>query len=173
MVPSFSTFNAAAGMFVTGFIVLAVWYSNTWNSGYLPINSNRIFDHFAKPYNVSAVLDERGMYHEERYLSYSAPYTTAAKALVYGFFFASYSAVVTHVALHHRYEFKMGLLSLFKELQFSKLLVKLRLRKPSPDDEPVTPSQGQSEYRDIHNRLMAAYREGSRNGGICAPSSSP
>ncbi|PHH70156.1 hypothetical protein CDD82_7303 [Ophiocordyceps australis] len=160
MVPSFSTFNAAAGMFVTGFIVLAVWYSNTWNSGYLPINSNRIFDHFGKAYNVSAVLDERGMYDEERYLNYSAPYTTAAKALVYGFFFASYSAVVTHVVLHHRYEFKMGLKSLFRELQFKKLLVKLRLKKkPASDDDALTPGQGQSEYRDIHNRLMAAYQE--------------
>jgi hypothetical protein len=69
-------------MFITGLFVLAVWYTNTWNTGYLPINSNRVYDHFGKLYNVSATLDKRGMFDLEKYNKYSAPYMSASQCLV-------------------------------------------------------------------------------------------
>lgn len=31
--------NATIGMFLTGFMVLGIYYSNSWLTGYLPINS--------------------------------------------------------------------------------------------------------------------------------------
>jgi len=31
--------NWAAGVFATFPIIIALWYTNVWNTGYLPINS--------------------------------------------------------------------------------------------------------------------------------------
>ncbi|KAM4055624.1 OPT oligopeptide transporter protein [Hirsutella rhossiliensis] len=52
MIPSFATFNAVAGMFITGLFVLGVWYTL---------------------YNVSRTLDDRGMFDLTKYMDYSAP----------------------------------------------------------------------------------------------------
>lgn len=145
MVPSFSTFNCAAGMFLSGFIILGIWYTNSWNTGYLPIVTNRTYDHFGKLYNVSRTIDERGFYDHEAYMKYSAPYIGAANAMNYGFFFAVYSAIIAHVALNHRYEIMTGFKSLFASFRRKK------------DDESGNPNRA---YDDVHNRLMAAYPEG-------------
>ncbi|KJZ71897.1 hypothetical protein HIM_08742 [Hirsutella minnesotensis 3608] len=144
MVPSFTTFNAVAGMFITGLFVLGVWFTNTWNTGYLPINTNLVHDHFGKMYNVSRALDEHGMFDLKKYLNYSAPYMGAANALLYGWFFAIYTGIITHVILYQRYEITMGFRNLFRSLRF---------RKKSNDEAPA------GEYSDVHNRLMAAYPE--------------
>ncbi|KHO01579.1 Tetrapeptide transporter, OPT1/isp4 [Metarhizium album ARSEF 1941] len=152
MIPSFSTFNFAGGMFITGLFILGVWYSNTWNTAYLPINSNRIYDHFGKLYNVSRTLDNRGMFDLEKYSKYSAPYMTAANSLVYGFFFAIYAAVITHVVLYHRYELKMGFKNLVKGLRW-------RRNKKEGETEQGNQRAADGEYLDIHNRLMSAYPE--------------
>ncbi|GKT94561.1 OPT oligopeptide transporter [Colletotrichum tofieldiae] len=58
MVPFFSTFNKFLGAFFSMFIVLAIWYTNTYNTGYLPINSNKVYDHFGALYNVSRAVNE-------------------------------------------------------------------------------------------------------------------
>lgn len=156
MVPAFSTFNTACGMFVTGLFVLAVWYTNTWNTGYLPINSNRIYDHFGSLYNVSRTIDARGMYDEEKYTAYSAPYMGAANALIYGFFFAIYSAVITHVFLYHRYELRMGFKNLWNSMKWKRN--KTQAEGSADADGTIRANAG--EYKDVHNRLMAAYPEG-------------
>lgn len=153
MVPSFSTFNAAAGMFVTGLFIAGVWYTNTWNTGYLPIISNRIYDHHGKLYNVSRTLDSKGMYDAAKYSAYSAPYMSAGNSLIYGFFFAVYAAIITHVFLYHRYEVAMGFKNLWQSLKWKK-------KSSSSDaegDDTVRSNDG--EYQDVHNRLMAAYPE--------------
>lgn len=155
IVPSFSSFNSSAGMFLTGFFILALWYSNTWNTGYIPINSNKTWDHFGKRYNVSRTIDDRGMYDEAKYMQYSAPYLSAANSLVYGFFFAVYAAVVTHVLLYHRYEVAMGFKNLWSSLRFRK---KTETAEEDVDaDGTVRANSG--EYKDVHNRLMAVYPE--------------
>ena len=151
MIPSFATFNAVAGMFVTGLFVLGVWYTNTWNTGFLPINTNRVYDHFGKLYNVSRTLDDRGMFDLNKYMGYSAPYMGAANALLYGFFFAIYTAILTHVVLYQRYEVTMGFRNLFRSL---------RIRKNKATSENSNSQTTEGEYSDVHNRLMAAYPEG-------------
>ncbi|KAK3331417.1 OPT oligopeptide transporter [Apodospora peruviana] len=140
MVPAFSTLNRAFGMWLFGFVIMAVWYTNTWNTGYLPINSNRVFDHFGQLYNVSRAINDHGMYDHDKYMEYSAAYLGAANAVLYGCFFAIYSAAITHVFLFHRYEITMG----FKNLWAS-------LRRRTRDET--------GQYKDVHNRLMSAYPE--------------
>lgn len=153
MVPSFSTFNSAGGMFLAGLVVLAIWYTNTWNTGYLPINNNRVYDHFGKLYNVSRTLDSRGLMDLDKYRQYSAPYMSAGNILTYGSFFAIYSAVVTHVILYHRYELTMGFKNLFRGLRW-------RRGKGRTENEQQNERANDGEYLDVHNRLMAAYPEG-------------
>ncbi len=140
MVPAFSTINRALGMWIFGFVIMGVWYTNTWNTGYLPINTNRVWDHYGKLYNVSRTINEKGMYDHEKYMNYSAAYLGAANAIVYGCFFAIYSAAVTHVFLFHRYEISTG----FKNMWAN-------LRKKNRD--------AAEDYKDVHNRLMASYPE--------------
>lgn len=145
MVPAFSTFNKVLGMFIWGLIIMAVYFTNTWNTGYLPIVSNRVFDHFGEYYNVSRTLDDRGMYDHEKYMNYSAAYLGAANTVLYAAFFGIYTAAITHVILFHRYEITMG---------FKNLWASIRRKKPGAVEG--------GEYKDVHNRLMAAYPEGMR-----------
>lgn len=157
MIPSFSTFNAVGGMFLTGFLIAGVWYSNTWNTGYLPVISNRIYDHYGKLYNVSRTLDSHGMYDEAKYKAYSAPYMTAGNSLVYGFFFAVYSAIVTHVVLYHRYEIAMGFKNLWQGIRWGRKKSSNTEIVDGAADDTIRANEG--EYQDVHNRLMAAYPE--------------
>ncbi|ORY65133.1 OPT oligopeptide transporter [Pseudomassariella vexata] len=148
MVPAFTTFNTALGGFLFGLVILGIYYTNTWNTGYLPINSNRVYDHFGKLYNVSRTLDHRGMYDHDKYMNYSAAYLGAAITVVYGAFFGVYAAAITHVVLFHRCEIMMGLKNLWRTF-FHK-------RASGGENEN---DSGQDDYADVHNRLMAAYPE--------------
>lgn len=58
VLPFFNIVNGWIGMFIGAPIILAMWYTNTYNTGYLPIISNRVFDHGGKAYNVSRAIGE-------------------------------------------------------------------------------------------------------------------
>ena len=143
MVPWFSTVNRTLGMWLFGFVIMGIYYTNTWNTGYLPINSNRVFDHFGQLYNVSMAIDDKGLFDKEKYMSYSAPYIGAANAIVYGTFFGLYTATLVHVALFHRYEITTG---------FKNMWATIRRKKRGSESND-------GEYMDVHNRLMKNYPE--------------
>jgi hypothetical protein len=135
MVPFFNTINRFTGVVISGFVVAGIWYSNTFNTGYLPINSNKVYDHFGKFYNVTRTLDHRGMFDAEKYSAYSPAYMAAGNLVAYAFFFAIYSATISYAIMYHRHEIKMGLKNLFRRGE-------------------------REEYNDVHNRLMSVYPEG-------------
>ncbi|AOW05647.1 OPT oligopeptide transporter protein-domain-containing protein [Yarrowia lipolytica] len=87
--PISSLVLGVSGMFVAGFIILAVWYTNTQYAGYLPINSADVFDNTGLPFNVSRILTNNE-FDEAKYRAYSPPYYAAANLVVYGAFFAVY-----------------------------------------------------------------------------------
>jgi len=142
MVPFFSTFNLFLGMFVSMFVVIAIYYTNAFSTGYLPINSNRTFDHFGKRYKVKSIIDEFGIFDSAKYQQYSPPFLSSANIVVYMFFFAMYSATVTYGILYHRHEIAMGCRDLWHNV---------RHRKGSENT--------QKSELDVHNRLMKAYKE--------------
>lgn len=146
MYPSFSIFNLAVGMWISGLAMLAVWYTNTWNTGYLPINTNQAFDHFGMVYNVSQTIDERGLYDHEKFMKYSAPYLSPASMTQYTLFFCIYSAVIAQIILYHRYEVALGFKGLWRSIRWGK--------KHGEDEE------GEEEFTDVHSRLMRSYTEG-------------
>lgn len=140
MVPFFSTFNRFIGAFASFWIVLAFWYSNVYNTGYLPINTNRVYDNMGKLYNISRAVDDKGMFDQQGYENYSPPFLGAGNVVIYMFFFAIYTSTLTYAILYHRHEIAMGFKVLFKSL-----------RKKTPlENEHIL---------DVHNRLMKSYKE--------------
>jgi len=140
MVPFFNIANKFIGAFISFFVILGVWFSNNYYTGYLPINSNRVFDHFGKLYNVSHAINEKGLFDPEKFEAYSPAYLSAGFAILYLFFFSLYPAVISYAYLYHRHEIAMGFRNLFNSFRKNKNI--------------------EHEYTDVHNRLMSAYPEG-------------
>ena len=136
-------------MFIFMFPILAVWWTNAWNTAYLPINTNRTFDRFGQFYNVSRAINDQGHFDKESYEAYSPAYMSAANAIVYLAFFAVYSAVFSYAILFHRHEIALGFRNMYHSLPGWKFWKK---RDQAEEDE----SRG---YVDLHNRLMSQYPE--------------
>ncbi|KEZ42704.1 hypothetical protein SAPIO_CDS5969 [Scedosporium apiospermum] len=151
MVPFFSTFNVFLGTFFSMFVIIAIYYTNTFNTGFLPINSNRTYDHFGKIYKVASIIDERGIFDGEKYEQYSPPFLSAGNAVVYLFFFAVYSATVTYGILYHRHEIMLGLRDAWSAIKWKK--------NKNGDDQEITQEKADRDALDIHNRLMSSYKE--------------
>ncbi|KAL2257875.1 hypothetical protein VTK26DRAFT_9059 [Humicola hyalothermophila] len=159
MVPFFSTFNMFLGAFGSMFIVIALYYTNAFNTSYLPINSNKPFDHFGQSYNVSAIIDDKGIFDAEKYKAYSPPFLSAGNVVVYMFFFALYTATVTYGYLYHRHEIMMGLRDAGRSVkQWWTRIRRRRLRSGGDSDTAVSVDED-ANMLDVHNRLMRAYRE--------------
>jgi hypothetical protein len=82
VVPFYVTLNMFIGAVLGGITIAAMYWTNTYNTGYLPINTNVMYNHNATVYNVSAILDERGLLDEKKYQEYS-PVFIAASSLTY------------------------------------------------------------------------------------------
>jgi len=104
--PLLSPFWAALNVFA-GFVIFfwicvpAIYYTNTWYTGYLPLMDANVYDRFGANYNVSLVLNADGTFNEEGYKAYSPPYLGASFSFVYGTSFAAITSVITHVYLWH------------------------------------------------------------------------
>lgn len=142
MVPFFSTFNMFVGCFVTGLAIAGFYYGNIYHTAYLPVNSNAPFDHFGLPYNVSAILDERGIIDNVKYQAYSPPFLSAGNSVLYMMFFGVYTSTITYGVLYHHREIAMG----FRDLVNSF--------RPSKKDQVE-----KGRVLDVHNRLMKVYPE--------------
>ncbi|KAL4874660.1 OPT oligopeptide transporter protein-domain-containing protein [Aspergillus karnatakaensis] len=137
VVPFHVTVNMVFGMAIGGVVIIGMYWTNAYNTGYLPINTNSMFNHFGKAYNVSMILDERGWLDEAKYQAYSPVYLAASSLTMYFYFFAMYAATVSYAYLYHRHDIALGFRSLVKGF-----------RKGDTSD-----------FKDVHSRLMAAYRE--------------
>ncbi|KAK3372999.1 OPT oligopeptide transporter protein-domain-containing protein [Lasiosphaeria ovina] len=144
MVPFFSTFNYFMGALISMPIIAAIYYSNAFNTGYLPINSNRPFDHFGNPYKVKSIINDDGIFDSEKYQAYSPPFLSAANVVVYMFFFAMYSATVAYGVLYHRREITMGLRDAWNSIK--------------PKKNRKVENERKTDL-DVHNRLMKVYKE--------------
>lgn len=140
MIPFFSTFNKFIGAFCSMFVVLALWYTNAYNTAYLPINSSRFYDNQAFQYSASRVVGEDRMLDHEAYEEYSPPFISAGNIVLFLSYFALYTALLTWVILYHRREIVAGAKSLWASI-----------RGKSEAETVRVP--------DVHNRLMESYRE--------------
>ncbi|KAM7192183.1 OPT oligopeptide transporter domain containing protein [Rhypophila sp. PSN 637] len=145
VLPFYSIFNYFIGTFLSEFVILGIYYTNTFNTAYLPMNSNAPYDDFGKRYDVQAIIDERGIFDGKKYAAYSPPFLSAATAVVYMFFFALYSATITYGYLYHRHEIMLGLRGCWRDVR----------KKTNAESEEIN----DLNRLDVHNRLMAAYKE--------------
>ena len=65
--PFYSIFDSFLSTLLTFPIVIAIWYTNTWNTAYIPINSNGVYDNTGARYHVSNAINERGLFDETTY----------------------------------------------------------------------------------------------------------
>ncbi|KAH7327313.1 OPT oligopeptide transporter protein-domain-containing protein [Rhexocercosporidium sp. MPI-PUGE-AT-0058] len=135
MVPFFNTANKFAGMFMSMFVVLGLCYTNSYNTSYLPINTNRVWDRFWARCNVSSTIDSRGIFDPVKYEAYSPASLGAANLVVYLVYFGIYSAAISYSFLYHGHEIRMGFKNLYKSIASQKI------RRISQVERPTLPSE--------------------------------
>ncbi|ORX37519.1 OPT oligopeptide transporter protein-domain-containing protein [Kockovaella imperatae] len=144
-IPTFSIINMFFGILIGAIMVLACYYSNAWNTGYIPINSNAAWSNTAERYNVSKILDSKHQFQDELFQDYSQPWMSAGFVISYLWYFALYSATITWVLLYHRHD----IVAAFRSFKNS---VRKLMKKPLEDNEDDL-------SEDIHYRLMQVYPE--------------
>jgi OPT family small oligopeptide transporter len=133
--PFYSIFNSFLGSLFTFPVVLVIWYTNTWNTAYIPINSNHVFDNTGASYQVLKVVDKNGLFNETAYKTYSPMYLATGNSFLYGMYFAVYTATITHTFLFNRRE----IVASFKDL--------------------ISRKSAFHNSKDVHTRLMRSYKE--------------
>ncbi|POR37850.1 Sexual differentiation process protein isp4 [Tolypocladium paradoxum] len=134
--PLFTLMNFSAGMAIMGFVVAPVLYfGNVWNGGYLPINSNKVYDNTGRFYEIHRILGPDFTIDEAAYRAYSVPWLSTTQVLNLVSYFTLYVAVPFHMLLWFRKDIMDGLRSLW-------------CRKTRAE-----------QFSDVHNRLMSAYPE--------------
>ena len=72
-----------------------------WNTAYLPISTNTLFDRFGSPYGVTNVLGADGTLDASAYSQYSPVYLPIAVVMTYVALMMVATAALTHTALYH------------------------------------------------------------------------
>ncbi|KAF9045786.1 OPT oligopeptide transporter [Hymenopellis radicata] len=90
--------------FVFFFWVLtpALYYSNAWDSMYMPISSRGSYTNTGATYDVSRIVNPDATFNEEAYKAYSPLFLSTTFAISYGLSFASITATLTHAFLYFR-----------------------------------------------------------------------
>lgn len=101
--PWWAEANIFAG-FVAFFWILtpALYYSNAWDSKYMPISSRGSYDHFGATYDVTKIVNPDATFNEAAYKAYSPLFISTTFAISYGLSFASITATITHAFLYFR-----------------------------------------------------------------------
>ncbi|KAF8549183.1 OPT superfamily oligopeptide transporter [Imleria badia] len=78
-----------------------MYYTNTWNLAYFPINDDNPYDRFGNYYNISLVVDSSNRFNVTAYNEYSPLYLPATYAMTYLLAFALSTCVLVHTVLYH------------------------------------------------------------------------
>ncbi|KAF9023394.1 OPT superfamily oligopeptide transporter [Hymenopellis radicata] len=89
--------------FVFFFWILApiIYFTNTFNSAYLPISAYYSYDNTGSAYDASAVVTD-GKFDVEKYRAYSPLFVSSTLAIEYGLAFAAFPALIVHTLLWYR-----------------------------------------------------------------------
>lgn len=137
--PFFAIANNYLGTLLAGACVIpAIYFTNLYYTGYLPINSSRLFTNKGEEYEVTKILTNNVLDHD-KYQSYSLPFYSAANLVVYGAFFALYPALIVHAALYHRETLWKGVTGIWTSIKAKERTI--------------------DQFTDAHSRMMAQYDE--------------
>ncbi|GAA5863764.1 hypothetical protein JCM8547_006058 [Rhodosporidiobolus lusitaniae] len=103
IVPWWAEVNIFAAFAIAFWIIAPImYYTNVWESAYLPISTSSVYDRFGTPYDTSAVVDAGHMkLNETAYQEYSQLFLPITYATVYGIAFMLASGVIVHTILYH------------------------------------------------------------------------
>lgn len=129
--PWWVTANMFGAVVIFFWIVVPIlYYTNVWDSKYLPMMSSTTFDHFGKSYNVSRVLSKPSLvFNETSYEAYSPLMVPFSYLMSFALSFAAVIALFIHCFLYHGKD----------------IIAKLKDSKHGGED--------------IHKKLMARYKE--------------
>ncbi|KAH8887251.1 OPT superfamily oligopeptide transporter [Thozetella sp. PMI_491] len=116
-------------------VIIPVFFSNTWYTAYLPINSWYVYDNTGETYSARSVLGPDGALNQTAYEEYSPPFMSAASILRYGMMFATVPAIL-----------------MFTCLWYSKMIVKVFRNA-------YKRTAAHTGFNDIHSRLISRYPE--------------
>ncbi|KAG6866881.1 hypothetical protein C0991_008818 [Blastosporella zonata] len=128
--PWWSEANTIVGFIVMFWIVTPILYfTNAWDSAFLPITSTHVFDNTANRYDPRAIVTPEGLFDEAAYAAYSPALMPTSLAIAYGVLFTAFVSTFVHTYLWFRRDI-------------------VRRFRSSLKDE-----------RDVHSRLMLQYPE--------------
>jgi hypothetical protein len=130
-------------------IAIGLYFSNTWFSAHLLPNSNQAFDRFGALYNVTSVLKPDRTLDVDAYREYSPLYYSAGYNLVFGAYFAQYTAALLYALLEHWDQIKVGAKIGVRQVK------SLWKKKEEVEDE-------ERPELDVHFKLMRQYPEASQ-----------
>ncbi|KAF9038006.1 OPT oligopeptide transporter [Panaeolus papilionaceus] len=103
VVPWWAQANVIASFVLFYWIITPLlYYTNVWNSKYMPISSRGSYDNLGKAYNVTKITNPDGTFNQEAYSAYSPLFISTTFAMQYGLSFASITATLTHTFLYYR-----------------------------------------------------------------------
>ncbi|KGO40674.1 Oligopeptide transporter OPT superfamily [Penicillium expansum] len=107
LIPSWAVLNVFISLvFWIWIVAVALYYTNVWNTGYLPFQSSQVFDNTGKTYKVKQIVNAASGYKLDvkKYLAYSPVYMPVTYALnMFGLSFATLSALLVWVILERRH----------------------------------------------------------------------
>ncbi|KAL4885992.1 OPT oligopeptide transporter protein-domain-containing protein [Aspergillus karnatakaensis] len=105
LVPTWAVFNVFGGLvFWIWIVAVAFYYTNVWNTAYLPFQSSKVFDNTGVVYNVSRIVNAASGYKLDvaKYEEYSPVYMPVTYALnMFGLSFATLTSLLVWVILEH------------------------------------------------------------------------
>ncbi|EGV66088.1 oligopeptide transporter protein [Yamadazyma tenuis ATCC 10573] len=97
-IPFYTYLNQYIGTVLAFFVILTIYYTNNKWTGYLPINTNELFNNKGEVYKVHEILNDKNHFDKGKYSEIGPPYFSAANLVVYGAYFALYPfAIIYHV----------------------------------------------------------------------------
>lgn len=137
--PFFATCTMYISSILGAFVILGIYYSNMYNTGYLPINSSAAFANDGTSFNVQKIVVNNKL-DEKLYQNYSPPFYSAGYILTVGANFAFYPVYFLYIMGNQWSTMKHAFIDFYKGLRYGK-------------------GNYEGNTMDVHSRLMAKYKE--------------
>lgn len=115
--PWYTTYVSFLGQIVGFIVIIAIYFSKTSWTQYLPINGTGVFDNTGAAYDVSQIIGADGKFDDAAYQNYSPAYLSAGALVYFGGKFAFYLASITFSILYYRKEIVEGCKTMWVSLR--------------------------------------------------------
>ncbi|KAJ0384647.1 hypothetical protein COL922a_007962 [Colletotrichum nupharicola] len=136
--PFFATCTQYCGAILGGVIILGIYYTNMYNTAYLPINSSSPFANDGTPYVVQNVVVDNKL-NETLYQDYSPPFYSAGYLITVGGNYCFYPIYFLYIMGNQWKTISAAYVDFYKGLRYKK--------------------GNYDGAMDVHSRLMAKYKE--------------